>query len=304
VRRKYLLWICVWLLIFAGAGACRKKSTPPAAQVAGGLKQTTAAMLAIGAEMRWQPVYAGDPLAVMVRVWSPRERQELYKQTLKAEQGQVSPPSDFVPPKIPDNWVSSVALNLFKIDQDGKRVSMLPAGAWDPYRVKPETGLLSVADLGLASPSASWLIPPDAAKLSEGQYVLTVAWKGGAAGAGSRPGGGELKGEELFFDVKPMTSDSEKAGHLERLAHFEFKMGDYELARRQGKEAIALDPENVFPERIETWFTIANASIALKDFRSAQETLTALLAKLPPPSASDIALAAKQLLDSLNESKK
>jgi tetratricopeptide (TPR) repeat protein len=254
--------------------------------------------------MRWQPVYAGDPLAVVVRIWSTRERQELYKQTLKAEQGQAPTPSSFVPPKIANNWASSVALDLFRIDQAGKRVSVLPAGAWEPYRVKPETGLLSLADLGLASPSAGWVVSPDAAKLTEGQYVLMVSWKGSINGAGSRSGGSELKGEDLFFEVKPATIDSERAGHLGRLAYYEYSMGSYEQARRDGKEAVTLDPENLFPERIETWFIIANASIGLKDFKSARETLAALLAKLPPPATSDIALVAKQLLDSLKEAEK
>lgn len=304
MKRKYLLWFCVWIFIFPGAVACRKKSAPPSAQPAGGQEKATAEVLAIRAEMRWQPVYAGDPLAVVVRIWSPRERQELYKQTLKAERGQAPTPSDFVPPKIAEGWESSVALNLFRIDQAGKRVSVLPSGAWEPYRVKPETGLLSLADLGLASPSASWIISPDAAKLIEGQYVLTVAWQGSVTGAGSRPGSSELKGEELFFDVKPLTSGSERAGHLRRLAYYGYRMRNYEQARRDGEAAASLDPENLFPESIETWFIIANASIALKDFKSAKETLTALLAKLPPPAASDIALAAKQLLDSLSAAEK
>lgn len=304
MRRKSLLWFFVLLFFFLGALACRKKSAPPSAPVAGGQEQGAAAVLAIGAEMQWQPVYAGDPLAVVVRIWSPRERQELYKQTLKAEQGQELTPSDFVAPKIADDWASSVALDLFRVDQASKRVSVLPAGAWEPYRIKPETNSLSLADLGLASHSARWVISPDAAKLTEGQYVLMVSWKGSVTGAGSRPGGSELKGEELFFDVKPLTSVPERAGHLGRLAYCEYRMGSYEQARRDGKQAVTLDPENLFPERIETWFIIANASIALEDFKSARETLTALLAKLPPPKASDIALAAKQLLDALNEAEK
>lgn len=304
MKRKYLLWFFIWVCIILGAFSCRKKSAPPKAQVAGGQEQGAAAVLAIGAEMPWQPVYPGDPLMVLVRIWSPRERQELYKQTLKAEQGQAPTPSNFAPPKIADGWASSVALNLFRIDQAGKRVSVLPSGAWEPYRVKPEAGLLSLSDLGLAGHLAGWVVPPDAVKLTEGQYILTVAWKGSPPDAGSRAGNNELKGEDLFFDVKSLTSDAEKAGHLGRLAYFEYRMGNYEQARRDGKAAVALDPENLFPERIETWFITANASIGLKDFKSAKETLTALLAKLPPPAASDIALAAKQLLDSLNEAQK
>jgi len=304
VRKNTLLWCCVWLFILCGALACRKKSAPPAAPAAGSQEQGAAAPLAIGAEMQWQPVYADDPLLILVRIWSPRERQELYKQTLKAEQGQTPAPSNFATPKIPNDWAPSVALGLFKIDQAGNRVSVLPAGAKEPYRVKPETGLLSLADLGLATPSATWLIPPEVAKLTEGQYVLTVAWKGSKPGAGSRAGSNKLKGEDLFFEVKPATIDSERAGHLGRLAYYEYMSGSYEEARRDGNKAVALDPENLLPERIETWFVIANASIALRDFKSAGETLAALLAKLPPPASSDIALAAKQLLDSLNEAEK
>lgn len=202
MRRKHLLWLFVWLFIFLAAFVC-KKSAPPPAQVASGQEQGAAAVLAVGTEMRWQPVYAGDPLMVEVRIWSPRERQELYKQTLKAEQGLALTPSDFVPPKIPNDWASSVALGLFRIDQAGKRVSMLPPGAWEPYRVKLEAGLLSLADLGLTSPSAGWIVSPDAAQLTEGQYVLTVSWKGRVTGAGSRPEGIELKGEELFLMSSP-----------------------------------------------------------------------------------------------------
>ena len=304
MRRKYLVWFFIWLCVFLSAFACRKKSAPSAAQGVGGQEETTEAILAIRTELRWRPVYAGDPLAVVVRIWSPRERQELYKQTLKAEQGQAPTQSSFVPPKIPNDWTSSVGLGLFKIDQAGKRVSVLPAGAWEPYRIKPETGLLSLADLGLASPSTGWIVSPDAAKLSEGRYVLSVAWQDSATGAGSGLRGSELKGEELFFDVRPVTSDSERARHLGRMAYFESRTRNYAQARRDGKAAVAQDPENVFPERVETWFNVANAFIATKDFKSAREILTALLAKLPPPEKSDVALAAKQLLDSLSETKK
>ena len=89
--------------------------------------------------------------------------------------------------------------------------------------------------------------------------------------------------------------------NLRRLAYYEYSMGSYGKARRDGKEAVTLDPENLFPESIRTWFIIANASIELKDFKSARETLTALLAKMPSPATSDVALVAKQLLDSLDE---
>ncbi|HYK91305.1 MAG TPA: hypothetical protein VE398_21215 [Acidobacteriota bacterium] len=78
-------------------------------------------------------------------------------------------------------------------------------------------------------------------------------------------------------------------------------MGNYEQARRNGRQAVTLDPGNPYPERIETWFIVANASIALKDFKTARETLMELLTKLPPPASSDVALLAGRMLDSLDE---
>lgn len=65
-----------------------------------------------------------------------------------------------------------------------------------------------------------------------------------------------------------------------------------------------LDPDNLLPERIETWFIVANASASLKDFQAAKETLKALLGKLPPPESSDIAFAAQHALGALEEAEK
>jgi hypothetical protein len=47
--------------------------------------------------------------------------------------------------------------------------------------------------------------------------------------------------------------------------------------------------------------TELEAVIALKDFKTAREALKERLTKLPPPASSDIALLARQMLDSLDE---
>jgi hypothetical protein len=75
---------------------------------------------------------------------------------------------------------------------------------------------LSLADLGLASHSAGWVVSPDTAKLTEGQYVLTVAWKDSAVGAVSLPGSNELKGKELFFGDSHGPADEIAAAGDER----------------------------------------------------------------------------------------
>lgn len=159
MRRKHLLWFFVWPCIFLGAFSCSKKSATPPAQAAGGQEQASVAELTIGAELRWHPVYAGDPLAVQVRIWSPRDRQDLYKQALKVEQGQKPGPAAYEPPKIAEDWSSSVELNLFNVDKSGKRTDVLPAETWEPYLIKPKTEI-SLADLGLANRSARWIVPP------------------------------------------------------------------------------------------------------------------------------------------------
>lgn len=302
MRRKNLLRFFVWPCIFLSAFSCGKKSAPPPAQTAGGQERGSLAALAIGAGIRWPQVYAGDPLLVQVRIWSPKERQELYKGALKAEQGQKLGPAAYEPPKVADDWASSVELNLFKVDKAGKRATVLPAQTWGSSLVKPKTGI-SLAGLGLANRSARWIVPSDDAKLTEGRYVLTVSWKGGSDAA-LPPGRDRLSGKELVFEVKSAAADSEKAGHLGRLAYCEFIAGRYEQARANGRQALVLDPDSLLPERIETWFIVANASTSLKDFKAAKETLKALMGKLPPPESSDIALAAQQALDALEEADK
>jgi tetratricopeptide (TPR) repeat protein len=271
------------------------KSLPP---VAAG-PEPAAAALAIGAELRWDGFYAGDPLWVRVRLSSPRAHADLFRQAQAEAQGQPATGATFAAPKVSPDWASGVMLTLSQVDDAGKRAPVLQGAAWAPHLVKPKEQL---PDLGLDFMPLirEWVVGPEAAPLAEGRYLLEVAWNGkGMVDSSLLPNDGVLRGEEIAFEVKSPADDSQRAEHLSRLARVEYLLEKYEQARDHGRQALRLWPDVLSPERVQTYFVVGNSSIGLKDYKSAEDLYRELLEKLPPPQNDHVASMAKDILEAL-----
>ena len=114
---------------------------------------------------------------------------------------------------------------------------------------------------------------------------------------------GLLKGADLIFDVKSPINDLEHAAHARRLSFYTYMTDKYEEARTYGQKAMKLDTENLIPESIETYFIVANSSIALKDYKSASKAYRDLLDKLPPSEQNDLTAVVQQLLEIIEQMK-
>ena len=305
VKKKYkfigilsLLIVLIGLVIF-GLLKFKKPSNEQLLQQV----EKIAPDLVIRAELTWQKLYPGDPLRVCVRISSPRAEQEAFKATLMREQGQTSPQPLYTAPKIDSNWVSRVTLNLYRIERDGNHNPVLSASNLAGFLLVPKKKFPQI-DLGLGVWFEEWLVPPEVVKLEEGRYVLEVSWMGqGIVDAEFLDSNGLLKGADLIFDVKSPINDLEGAGHARRLAFYTYMTEKYEEARTYGQEALKLDSENLIPECIETYFIVANSSIALKDYKSASKAYRDLLDKLPPSEQNDLTAVVQQLLEIVEQMK-
>jgi len=305
LHRVTLVTTILALAVLAIGGPIGAASVPPAKpqtkslQPAAASPVPTAAALAIGAELRWDGFYAGDPLWVRVRLSSPRARADLFRQAQAEARGQPATGATFAAPKVSPDWTSGVMLTLSRIDKDGKRTPLLQGAAWAPHLVKPKEQLPDVG-LDFMPLVRDWALGPEAAPLAEGRYLLEVAWNGkGMADSSLLPNDGVLRGEEIAFEVKAPADDSQRAEHLSRLAGFEYLMEKYVQARDHGREALRLWPDVLTPERVLTYFIVGNSSIGLKDYKSAEDLYRELLEKLPPPQNDDVASMAKDILKAL-----
>lgn len=271
-------------LALSGCAGRPQAARPTPAAASRQASATSAPALALAAQVPWQPLYAGDPLRVVVQLASPRAAEELYRQSLAWEQGQLTPTPGFAAPEVPSTWGPAVTLNLYRLEPGGGRTPVLAGGAWAPYLLQPQGEPLEV-DPGLGVHSQEWLAPPGAAPLAPGHYVLQVYWTGlGLVDAQLLGPGGALRAEDIPLEVREPAGDSAQATHLGRLAYAAYWQRRYEEARRLGREALALDPGPATPERMEAYLIVANSSLALKDYQAAAETYRDLAGRAPKGS--------------------
>jgi len=245
--------------------------------------------LALAVELPWAPIYAGDPLRLVVRLSSPRAWEALYAQYLAAEAGQPAPEAATAAPAVPSDWEQGVALTLDRLDSGGAHQAVLTAAAWAPHLRQREADL---PEIGLTVWMREWLVPAEAASLQEGEYALTATWHGqGPEGA--------VTAEEVRFSVTAPANDSEKAVQAGRLAYCAFARGDYAEARTQGQQALEMGVEDGTPERFELHFLVAGAAFGLQDYEAAIATYERIIALAP--RGSDLALLAQQWIDITKE---
>ncbi len=241
------------------------------AALTGSTLASEAPALKISASLTWEPVYTNDPVRVRVRLTCPQASQAMARQLRQAELGQamgeITPP-----PTVATNWQDGVQLVLSAVDTNKTRHVILATDQWASY-LRPLLDEPPMFD-GLATArSREWLVPANVAGLTNGDYVVTVAWNGtGLVDTNALPTGAALTGQELAFRVQSPTNAAEQATHLGRLAYQEYMAGQAGQARAIGQEALQLDPKNLDPERVETYFVVAHSAIRQQDYLGGADT--------------------------------
>ena len=241
------------------------------------------AALKISAQLAWDPVYTNDPLRVRIRLTCPQARQALALQLRQAELG--LPTSNIIPPAIATNWQEGVQLSLAYVDTNQVRHEILAPDQWALYLRPILDDPPAFAGL-LTARSREWLVPGPVAGLAASNYVVTVAWDGSSlADSNLLPAGGVLSGLDLSFAVLAPTNAVEQATHLGRLAFEEYMAGQSAQARADGQLALRLDPKNLDPERVETYFVVAHSALRLNDYLGGADTFQSMMQAYP--SAQD-----------------
>jgi hypothetical protein len=244
------------------------------------------AEIELSAELEWGPVLAGDPLWLTAQLSSPRWRQEAFLQRIQ-NSTEMTAPSPLA--GLAAHWVDGISLNLYRIQPGGARNLVLSQDQWRNFR--RELAIDGAAWDGiLAARSREWMAPGEAAALLEGNYLLIIAWDGtGLIDPGALAVGGVLSETEIFFEVKPITGDTERAAHLRRVAFQKWDSGEDQLARQIAIEALALDPNHRGKEAIETAFIVASASIRLDDYLGAAQALRGITEGSPELAQTHLA---------------
>ena len=254
-------------------------------------QSNTVPPLKITASLSWDGMFEDDPLRVRVRLSCPQASQAGALQRRLIEAGQ-SPGEPVVPPSIATNWQDGVQLSLYQVDSDQNPVLMLGPDQWAPH-LRPLAGVVPEFAGLPAARSREWLVPNTVAMLTEGSYVLTVAWNGtGLTDTNLLPAAGILHGQDLPFDVTSPDGDEDQATHLGRLAFQHYFSGDYAGARAYGQQAIQLDPSNPDMERVQTYFVVAHSAMYLDDYLAGVNTFQSLVSTFSgsgPNEAVDLA---------------
>jgi hypothetical protein len=235
------------------------------ATLTGSLLASETPALKISASLAWEPVYTNDPLRVRVRLTCPQASQAMARQLRQAELGQamgeLTPP-----PAIATNWQDGVQLTLSAVDTNKVRHVILSADQW-PLYLRPLLDEPPSFDGLVTARSREWLLPATVAGLTNGNYVLAIQWSNsGLVDTNALPAGGTLTGQELAFRVQSPTNAAEQATHLGRLAYQDYMAGQTGPARTLGQQALQLDPNNLDPERVETYFVVAHSAIRQQDY--------------------------------------
>ncbi len=230
----------------------------------------TAPGFQVSAEVLWEPVLAGDPLRLVVRLNAP-SATEAWTQALR--QGQHNGPPTL--PAMASDWWNGLRLELFRLGTNGVRTSVLAPDRWAAY-----SRTVSDASTGIEQRLGSWtqeyLTDPAVLGLEPGNYALRVQWDGhGLASLAAPVSGSALTGAEIAFRVAAATDDSARARHLERLAFQAWDQERWESARDLAQQAALFAPGAVNPEAVDNQFVLASASVRLKDYLGAAKSLSA-----------------------------
>ncbi len=254
----------------------------------------TAPSFQVTTDVVWEPVLAGDPLRIVVRLNAP-SATEAWTQALHQEQHNGPPTL----PAIASGWWNGLRLELFRLGTNGARTSVLAPDRWAAYSrtvSDPSTGI----EQRLGSWTREFLTDPAVSGLEPGNYTLRVQWDGhGLATLAAPASGSATTGTEIAFRVAAAADDVTRARHLERLAFQAWDQKRWESARDLAQQATLLTPGAADPEAVDNQFVLASASVGLKDYLGAAKSLTTFALSSAGRVTPEVQRQARFLLDAL-----
>jgi hypothetical protein len=235
-------------------------------------KGAPGAELRVEAVLDWEDLLGGDPLRFTVRL-SSVAAMEAWSRALD-DLGVLAMPPMF--PVITDDWPDGLQLELVRLEPGGGQSVVLPLGSWAVLRREvPSNPAFWEHRLGVRT--REFLTDPENAPLAAGHYVLSVGWDGrGRVEGGLLPASGLLEGGELHFTVGTAVDDRQRAVGKRRLAFQAWDRGRFDVAWQRGEEALALAPDEVGREAIESIFVVAASHLQLGDLHGVVRALRSL----------------------------
>ncbi|MCC7375571.1 MAG: hypothetical protein IT581_13020 [Verrucomicrobiales bacterium] len=223
----------------------------------------------VDAASEWDDVLEGDPLRFTVRLTVP----SVVRTWTRFLHQQTPPPE---PPPFPDfsaDWPDGLVMELARVENDGTRTVVVPAGSWSRDRREPPSNPL-FWERRTGARTREFLTDPVRVPLKPGEYTLTVAWDGrNRVDPQLLPVSGLVSGGELRWTVASATNDTQRAASFRRLAFQAWDRGLAVEAQKFGHQAIQLVPEDFGREATENIFVVAAANIRLGSLRAAAQLL-------------------------------
>lgn len=226
--------------------------------------------LQIQATPEWESPVEGEPLRVSVRLSIPSVTRTwsrfLHQQSIPNE-----PPAF---PPITDDWPEGLRLELSRIETNGTRTVLVPAGPWPEYRRTPSIPPSSW-ERRTGVRSREFLTDPGKVPLTVGEYSLLLNWDGrNRVDPSLLPDSGIVSGGELRFSVGAAVNDSQRTARFRRLAYQAWDRQNFADAQRWGQEALALAPEDSDREAIDNVFVVAVSRLRTGAIRASADLLS------------------------------
>lgn len=235
---------------------------------------STNSPLSMSAFLEWEFPLAGDPLRFSVRLSWP-SMMNSWASDLHTRGTNASKPTF---PTIAATWPEGLRLELARMEADGRRTTIVPAGSWTDA-LRSLEGDPAVWEGRLGTHSREFLTDPAKVPLTAGIYALTVAWDGrGRVDPSLLPASGQLTGGEIQFEVRAVAEARDRVTQLRRLSFRAWDRDDFETARQRGLEAMALAPADSDREALDTALLVVTASRRAGDARGSYGMLRDILA--------------------------
>jgi hypothetical protein len=225
--------------------------------------------LQVEAATEWDALLEGDPLRFTIRLTVPSVIRT-WSQLLHQQRPPTEPPPF---PAISQDWPDGLVLELSRIETNGSRTVVMPAGSWTAYRREPPANPVSW-EHRTGSRTREFLTDPTRVPLTAGEYALTVAWDGrNRVDPQLIPASGMVTGGELHWIIGTAADDAQRAATFRRLAFQAWDQGHATEARQFGRQALLLAPEDAGREATDNLFVVAAANLRLGTLRDAAQLL-------------------------------
>ena len=226
----------------------------------------------LSAAAAWDPIIEGDPLPVTVRLEAPRVEQA----RIGWWTGQTNlPDGTLTVPSVAADWYQGLSLELTRLTTQGEHEVVLTSGTWETYLRPPAIDFTSLG-MRLTVLAREWVLDGTNVQLTAGMYELRGSWNGYGWPETNRPAGfSGLSFPTVSLTVVPARNTNEQALHFGRLAANADALGQWNLARSLGLQAIQLNSTGTNLEMRETRLLTAQAALRQEDYSGAFQLLKA-----------------------------